>query len=383
MTQHHFRRENDRARVHFVLACVFRRGAVGRFEQRALVADVRARRDADAANLRRQGVRDVVAVQVHTGDNVIFRRTQQDLLQEGVGNHVFHNDLFTVVRVLDFHPRAAVDKLAAKLFTRQLVAPVFKRAFGEFHDVAFVHQGHGFAIVGDGVFNRRAHQAFGAFFRTRLDADAAMFREADFLHAHLFTQEFDHFLSVSGVGFPLDTGVDVFGVFTEDNHVGQFRMFNRARGALVVTYRAQADVKVQLLTQGNVEGANTAANRRGQRAFNSNAIFTNQIQGFLGQPDILAIKLGRFLTGVNFHPGNFTLAFVGFLNRGVDHFQHRRRHVHADTVAFNERDDRVVGDIQLAVLRCDLFTFRRNYYFAFHSPLLRALLVVTHFVNDL
>ena len=210
-----------------------------------------------------------------------------------------------------------------------------------------------------------------------------MFREADFLHAHLFAQEFDHFLSVCGVGFPLDACVDVFGVFTEDNHVGQFRMFNRAWGALVVTHRAQADVKVQLLAQGNVEGANTAANRRGQRAFDGNAVFTNQIQGFLGPPDILAVKLGRFLTGVNFHPGNFTLAFVGFLNRGVDHFQHRWGNVHADTVAFNERDDRVVGYIQLAVLRCDLFTFRRNYYFAFHSPLLRALLVVTHFVNDL
>jgi hypothetical protein len=32
-----------------------------------------------------------------------------------------------------------------------------------------------------------------------------MFREANFLHAHLFAQEFDHLLGVSGVRFPLDT----------------------------------------------------------------------------------------------------------------------------------------------------------------------------------
>ena len=92
----------------------------------------------------------------------------------------------------------------------QLVAPVFERAFGELHDVAFVHQGDGVTIVGDRVFNRGTHQAFGAFFRARLDADAAMFREANFLHAHLIAQEFDHFVCFRRVGFPLDTRVDLF-----------------------------------------------------------------------------------------------------------------------------------------------------------------------------
>ena len=113
---------------------------MGRFKQRALVADVRTRGNTDTANLRRQGVRDIVAVQVHTGDNIVFRRTQQDLLQEGVGDNVFHDDLFPGVRVFDLQPRAAVNQLTAELFACQLVAPVFERAFGEFHDVAFVHQ---------------------------------------------------------------------------------------------------------------------------------------------------------------------------------------------------------------------------------------------------
>ena len=143
-------------------------------------------------------------------------------------------------------------------------------------------------------------------------------------------------------------------------------MFNRARGALVVTYRTQADVKIQLLAQRHVQRTNAAADWGGQRTFDSNAVVTNQIEGFSWQPDILAIDVCRFLTGVNFHPGNFTLALIGFLNGGINHFQHRWGNVNADTVTFNERDNRIVRDVQFAVLQGDFLTFRRNYYFAFH-----------------
>ena len=153
-------------------------------------------------------------------------------------------------------------------------------------------------------------------------------------------------------------------------------MFYRARRAIVVTYRAQADVQIQFLAQRNVQGTDAAANWRGQGAFNRNAILTNQIKCFRRQPDVLAVNMGRFLTGINFHPGNFTLALIGFLHSGIHHFQHRRGNVHADTVTFNERDNRVIRNVELAILQGDLFTFRRNNYFAFHSPLLRALLVV-------
>ncbi|SQC32322.1 Uncharacterised protein [Kluyvera cryocrescens] len=202
-----------------------------------------------------------------------------------------------------------------------------------------------------------------------------MFREANFLHAHFVAQEFNHFLSVSRVSFPFDTGIDVFGVFAEDDHIGQLWVFNRAWGALVVTHWAQTNVQIQLLTQRNVQRTNAAAYWRGQWTFDCNAVVTNEIQRFGWQPNILAINLSGFFPGVNFHPGNFTLAFVGFLNSGINHFKHCRSHVNADTVAFNKWDNRIVWHIQLAVFQGDFLTFRRNNYFAFHSPLLRALLV--------
>ncbi len=275
MAQHHLRRQNNGAWVDFILARIFRRSPVSRFKQRAFVADIRTRCNTDTANLSRQGIGNIVTVQVHTGDNVVFRRTQQDLLQERIGDNVFNHDLFTRVRVLNFQPRTAVNKLTAELVARQLVAPVFKRAFGELHDIAFMYQRDGIAIVGNSVFNRRANQTFSAFFRTRFDTDTAVLREANFLHAHLFAQELDHFLSVCRVSFPFNSGVDVFRVFTEDDHIGQLRMFHRTWRALIVTNGTQTNVQVKLLTQGNVQRADTAANRRGQWTFNRYAVVTN------------------------------------------------------------------------------------------------------------
>ena len=36
------------------------------------------------------------------------------------------------------------------------------------------------------------------------------------------------------------------------------------------------------------------------------------------------------------------LAAIGFRHRGIDHLDHRRRHVYADAIAFDERNDRLV-----------------------------------------
>ena len=51
-----------------------------------------AGRDADAADLRGERVRDVVAVQVRRRDHVVLARAQEDLLQERVRDHVLDHD---------------------------------------------------------------------------------------------------------------------------------------------------------------------------------------------------------------------------------------------------------------------------------------------------
>jgi hypothetical protein len=97
------------------LVGVLGRGAVGGLEHGVAgdVVDVAARGDADAADLRGQRVGEVVAVEVQRGDHVVLGRTQQHLLQEGVGDGVLDDDVLAgLLRVLELAPRAAVDGLA-------------------------------------------------------------------------------------------------------------------------------------------------------------------------------------------------------------------------------------------------------------------------------
>ncbi len=78
---------------------------------------------------------------VHTGDNIIFSRTQQNLLQESSAI----TSLMTIsLPVFGFLTFATGRRRSVHRQTLHAPAgsPVFKRAFGEFHDVAFVHQGH-------------------------------------------------------------------------------------------------------------------------------------------------------------------------------------------------------------------------------------------------
>ncbi|ACO73364.1 hypothetical protein LHK_00369 [Laribacter hongkongensis HLHK9] len=41
---------------------------------------------------------------------------------------------------------------------------------------------------------------------------------------------------------------------------------------------------------------------------------------------------------------DFLFALVGFFHCGIDHLDHDRRDIDADTVTFDERDDRIVRD---------------------------------------
>ena len=124
VAQHHLGREDLRAGIDVILAGVLRRRAVGRLEHRHRVAHVRARGDADAADLRGERVGDVVAVQVERRDHRVLGRAQQDLLQEGVGDDVLDDDLLAALGILELAPRPAVDLDRLELLLREAVAPV-------------------------------------------------------------------------------------------------------------------------------------------------------------------------------------------------------------------------------------------------------------------
>jgi hypothetical protein len=80
--------------VDLVLACVLGGGAVGGLEDgvAGVVVDVGAGGDADAADAGGEGVGDVVAVEVHGGDDGVLGGAGEDLLEEGVGDDVLDDD---------------------------------------------------------------------------------------------------------------------------------------------------------------------------------------------------------------------------------------------------------------------------------------------------
>jgi hypothetical protein len=83
-------------------------------------------------------------------------------------------------------------------------------------------------------------------------------------------------------GLPLDAGINVFGVFTKDRHVHVARLLDRTWHTFEPAHRAQADIEVELLAQRYVQRADTATDRRGQRAFDGNHVVLDRVQGFLG-----------------------------------------------------------------------------------------------------
>ncbi len=96
VAEHHFAGQDHGAWVDLILVGVFGGCAVGRFEDggAGVVVDVGSGCDADASDAGGEGVGDVVAVEVHGGDDGVFGGAGEDLLEEGVGDDIFDDDVF-------------------------------------------------------------------------------------------------------------------------------------------------------------------------------------------------------------------------------------------------------------------------------------------------
>ncbi len=224
-----------------------------------------------------------------------------------------------------------------------------------------MHQSDRGQVIIDGMLNRFAHQTTSSLLGDRFDTDTAALIKANFLYAHFILQKANQLFRLGAIGLPLNTGVDILRVFTKDNHVGLFRMNHRTRHTFKPAHWANTGIQIQLLAQGHVQRANTTAHRCGQRPFNGDAIFLQGLQCLWGQPDILAIDLGRFLAGVDLHPDNLALAAIGFGYRRIDHFQHGGSDIHTNTIPLNKRNNRMVGNIEGVVgVDGDLLTVGRN-----------------------
>src|SRR5215469_750971 len=394
--EHHNSRENHRSRVDDVLVGVLRRCAVRGFETGVAVADVGAGSDAQASHLRGAGIGDIVAVEVRCREHRVLVGSGDDLLEDGVGNavvdhelrlpgalpvtgvdlveDVFHffvdalakflgsklqagldqvgillnRDVGVLVLVVDDPAFALGDDPVAELFGREFVSPLAEGAFGELLDVALVHQGNALFLVLDCELDRHPYQALGSGNGDGLDADAGV--EPNLLLAaleHLLVEEVDELSGLGSSLFPLDARVDVFGVLPVDPDIHAFGMLYRRGRALVVLHRAHTGIEIKNLTQGDVEGADTSADRRGEGALDGDAEFANGGDAVVGQP---GIEFGHgFFAGEDFKPGHAALALIGLFHGRVEHANRSLPDVTTGAIPLNERDDRIVGNLVFSV----------------------------------
>ena len=308
------------------------------------VVDVPPGCDADAAHLGGQGIGEIVAVEVGGGQDVELLGARQDLLEGDVGDAVLDQQLVA-------GPASAVvpaDGDVGELLADQFVAPVAERPLGELLDVPLVDDVHAGPIVGQGVIDGRPDQPLRGELRDRLDADAGAFAD---LPSHLVAQERRELGRLGGVGLDLEAGVDVLGVLTEDDHVDLLGVEHRGGYAGEPPHRAEADVEVEDLAEGHVEGADAAADRRGQRALDADQVGAERLDGLVGQPTPGLVEC--FLAREHFLPRHRLTVLGG---RGVEHQLRRRPDVHAGAIPFDEGDDGYVGYVEGAIgPRCDQF----------------------------
>src|SRR5262249_44233366 len=137
-----------------------------------------------------------------------------------------------------------------------------------------------------------------------------------------------------------------------------------------VAHGAQADVQVQLLAQGHVQGTDAAANRGRERAFDGDHVILQYLQGLFRQPHVGAVDLGRFFAGIDFHPADLALAAVGFRDCRVHHFDHHRADVHARAVTLDVGNDRGIWYIQREIgVDGNLLTVSRYFNMLVHRVL--------------
>ena len=255
---------------------------------------------------------------------------------------------------------------APKIRFRHLVTPIAKRALGELHDVALVHQGHALALVLDRVADRAVNQAHAAGIADRLDPDAhphigrEIFR-ADLLPEFLrlrfraeanfrerlrkfLLEKIEHLLRFRCARSPLDAGVNVLRVFAEDHHVHLLRVFHGRGHTLEILHRPQTNEEIEHLPQRDIQRADPAADRRRQGTLDPDQIFAKRRHRVVRQPVIEFVF--RRLTGEDLEPRNLSLPAVSLFDRGIHHPHARRPDIGPGAVAANKRNHRMIRHVQ-------------------------------------
>ncbi len=259
------------------------------------------------------------------------------MLQEDVRDHVLNQELIAGFALAIFPTHRHVGEL----FADEVVTPIAERAFRVLHDVAFVDERQGLALVLQCISDRRADQTLGARFADGFDADAGI---GAHVPSHFVYEELAEFFRLGRAFLGFQAGIDVLGVFAEDDHIDPFRVQHGTGNVFKVADGAYAGEELELLTQADVEAAEALADRRGEGSLDGHAELADRVDRFVGQ--VVAGYVFASFTGVDLHPGDFAFAAVTVFDSGVEDVLRRLPDIRSDAVAFNEPNDGTVRRLQ-------------------------------------
>ena len=199
-----------------------------------LIIDIGARSDTDTAHHGSQLVGNVITVQVQCGNDRVFFGNKQRILQKGISYTIFDN-------------KTPVLYFFAKFTFRHFVPPFLETAFGELHNVAFVHQCHRRQIIFECVQASCAYQPLRSFFRHRFYTKRRSFGKTYFSHTHFIMQETVELVGFRCSGFPFDTCINIFRILTKYTHIYLLRFFHRRDYAFIPTHRTQTNIQIERL----------------------------------------------------------------------------------------------------------------------------------------
>ena len=177
---------------------------------------------------------------------------------------------------------------------------------------------------------RHADEPLAPLGTHRLDADA---RRRRYVVSH-FLEERDEPLGLVAAALELDAAVNVLGVLAEDHHVHLVGALVRRLDALEVAHRADAGVQVEAQAQVDVDAAEAAADGRGERPFEAEAVVLERLERVVGQVelallllaergdllvlDLREVQFAGHVAGVDVEPVDAALAAVGLRHGGVE-----------------------------------------------------------------
>jgi len=144
-----------------------------------------------------------------------------------------------------------------------------------------VYKGEALLLLVQGKAQGASYKALGASLCHGLDAHGGGI--AHFVHAQFFAQKGDELAGLGGPRGKFHTGVYVFGVFAENDHVDALGVFDGRFKPFKVTHRADAGVEVKALAQGHVEAADARAHGGAEGALHGKFCGAQGLHGFFRQ----------------------------------------------------------------------------------------------------